>query len=458
MSGALPRPTRSRNSAREISAASGPMCGEVGLDHGRGRAAACRAARAGRRRRSRSRSGPSGAAPARSSTTIRPAIPRCRPSSGPPSSVSTHRNLPRRCARQPRPDERGGDLARRVRPADVGVAVVDGRRSRGRARARSARRARSASGSSGIAPRPLRGRATAVGWAETAARHRRPAVVELRPSPRPPARRRCTAGRARTRRGSPRRSPASPSAAAKMSTGQTSVSLAASAGSAATAGVDLDGDEEALCRQPPAALAHPAARTRSGMSSIRSATVIPRLGRRAIFSVAVSSLPSTIVPAWPKRHARHLVHEAAGHEGDDRQLRAVLGHPARQLGLHAAARLGVDDDRPRLLVGLEQRHQLGVGRADDRVAADRDGGRLAEPGGASASRTSRSSCRPSARSRRPGRACRPARRCCAGPPMPPILITSGTMIPRQFGPMMRAPCSVGELDHLRRRRGAGSAR
>ena len=27
----------------------------------------------------------------------------------------------------------------------------------------------------------------------------------------------------------------------------------------------------------------------------------------------------------------------------------------------------------------------------------------------------------------------------AGPPMPPILTTSGTMIPRQFGPMMRAP-------------------
>src|SRR5918994_7640958 len=27
----------------------------------------------------------------------------------------------------------------------------------------------------------------------------------------------------------------------------------------------------------------------------------------------------------------------------------------------------------------------------------------------------------------------------AGPPMPPILTTSGTMIPRQFGPMIRAP-------------------
>ena len=30
----------------------------------------------------------------------------------------------------------------------------------------------------------------------------------------------------------------------------------------------------------------------------------------------------------------------------------------------------------------------------------------------------------------------------AGPPIPPILMTSGTMIPRQFGPMMRAPRSV----------------
>ena len=30
----------------------------------------------------------------------------------------------------------------------------------------------------------------------------------------------------------------------------------------------------------------------------------------------------------------------------------------------------------------------------------------------------------------------------AGPPMPPILITSGTMMPRQLGPMMRAPRRV----------------
>ena len=36
------------------------------------------------------------------------------------------------------------------------------------------------------------------------------------------------------------------------------------------------------------------------MSSMRSAMAMPAACMRAIFSVAVSSLPSTIVPAWPK--------------------------------------------------------------------------------------------------------------------------------------------------------------
>jgi len=42
--------------------------------------------------------------------------------------------------------------------------------------------------------------------------------------------------------------------------------------------------------------------SRSGgmTTEISSATTIPASARRAIFSVAVSSLPSTIVPAWPK--------------------------------------------------------------------------------------------------------------------------------------------------------------
>src|SRR3954469_12839875 len=40
--------------------------------------------------------------------------------------------------------------------------------------------------------------------------------------------------------------------------------------------------------------------TRSGISEISSATVIPASFSRLIFSAAVSALPSTMVPAWPK--------------------------------------------------------------------------------------------------------------------------------------------------------------
>ncbi len=40
--------------------------------------------------------------------------------------------------------------------------------------------------------------------------------------------------------------------------------------------------------------------TRSGISEISSATVMPASCSRLIFSAAVSALPSTIVPAWPK--------------------------------------------------------------------------------------------------------------------------------------------------------------
>jgi len=37
----------------------------------------------------------------------------------------------------------------------------------------------------------------------------------------------------------------------------------------------------------------------------------------------------------------------------------------------------------------------------------------------------------------------------AGPPRPPILASSGERMPRQLGPMMRAPAQAGELHHLR---------
>src|SRR6185295_1857431 len=57
-------------------------------------------------------------------------------------------------------------------------------------------------------------------------------------------------------------------------------------------------------------------------------------------------------------HARHLVHEATGHEGDDREARLVLVDPVGELGFHAAAGLGVDGDRLGLGIGLEERHEL----------------------------------------------------------------------------------------------------
>src|SRR5207253_10649780 len=71
--------------------------------------------------------------------------------------------------------------------------------------------------------------------------------------------------------------------------------------------VDLDGDEEAVGpHRTPAPAEVPdersaiLARIISGISSMRSATAMPAAARRAIFSEAVSSLPSTIVPACPK--------------------------------------------------------------------------------------------------------------------------------------------------------------
>src|SRR6476660_2278732 len=63
--------------------------------------------------------------------------------------------------------------------------------------------------------------------------------------------------------------------------------------------VDLDADEDAV--DPHAALLSASLDFMiSGIWEISSATVIPASARRAIFSVAVSSLPSTMVPAWPK--------------------------------------------------------------------------------------------------------------------------------------------------------------
>ena len=87
-----------------ISAASGPRA-DRGLEAARPRRR-CRAGRGARRPRSRARSGPSaavrwrgrGSPASASSTTIRPAIPRCSPERGPLVGVSHHMDFPRRSA------------------------------------------------------------------------------------------------------------------------------------------------------------------------------------------------------------------------------------------------------------------------------------------------------------------------------------------------------------------------
>ena len=90
----------------------------------------------------------------------------------------------------------------------------------------------------------------------------------------------------------------------------------------------------------------------SGISSIRSTTGIPAASSRAIFSVAESSLPSTIVPACPK-----LIPCISSSSMNLPAMNATIGSveplrvaPVDQLGLHPSAGLGVDHDRLGLLV------------------------------------------------------------------------------------------------------------
>ena len=123
LSGAVPRPTRARKAARETSAASGPTCEKSGAMSARpSRRLSRSASRPPSANSSENRSQCRGAGG--SSTTIRPAIPRCRPSSGPRRLDPEELAAPV-AAQQPLPDQRRRDLARRVRAADVGVAIVD---------------------------------------------------------------------------------------------------------------------------------------------------------------------------------------------------------------------------------------------------------------------------------------------------------------------------------------------
>ena len=93
---------------------------------------------------------------------------------------------------------------------------------------------------------------------------------------------------------------------------------------------------------------------------------------------AVPAPPEMIAPAWPIRLPSGAVRPAMNATfGTSRE---VLGGPGRGGLLGRAADLADEHDRVGLVVGGEQLEDVEEGRADDRVAADPDAGRLAEPG------------------------------------------------------------------------------
>ena len=108
LSGTVPRPTRLRNVSRPTSAASGPTWEKSGSSTARpSRRLSCSARRPPSANAIANRSQPFGAGGA--SISIRPDMPRCRPSTGPVDS--TQRNLPRRCARSSRCPARAASIS-----------------------------------------------------------------------------------------------------------------------------------------------------------------------------------------------------------------------------------------------------------------------------------------------------------------------------------------------------------
>src|SRR3954451_7750365 len=132
-----------------------------------------------------------------------------------------------------------------------------------------------------------------------------------------------------------------PQSSAKMSTGQTSSSFAASSASPATPSSTSMPMKIASLRIGGAPLGE------LRLHDLRDLGDLLRDGD-ARLSQPGDLLRGLVLLALDDRagmaeaHAGHLVHEAARHEGHDRQLGVVLRHVACELRLHPAARLRAD--------------------------------------------------------------------------------------------------------------------
>ena len=130
-------------------------------------------------------------------------------------------------------------------------------------------------------------------------------------------------------------------------------------------------------RAETAAQPTPASRSSCGMCDGESATAMPAASSAARFDFAVPAPPEMIAPAWPIRRPGGAVRPAMN---DAIGLRTSRADERRRLLLLLAADLADEDDRLGVRVLVEEVEHVDEVRADDRVAADPDAGRLAHAG------------------------------------------------------------------------------
>ena len=112
------------------------------------------------------------------------------------------------------------------------------------------------------------------------------------------------------------------------------------------------------------------------MSAGLFTTVTPAAVSAAIFSAAVPLPPAMIAPAWPMRRPGGAVWPAMKPTTGFLKLRL---DPGGGFFFGAAADLADHDDGVGVGIVAEQLQRVDVRRADQRIAADADAGRLAQP-------------------------------------------------------------------------------
>jgi hypothetical protein len=112
------------------------------------------------------------------------------------------------------------------------------------------------------------------------------------------------------------------------------------------------------------------------MSDGRSATGTPASANAATLLSGVPVLPEMIAPACPKRFP--LRRRSAADERNDRLVREILFDERRGVFFIRAADLAGDHERVRLWIARELAQAVDERRADDRIAADADAGRLTQ--------------------------------------------------------------------------------